>query len=60
MTIKTYTRKETAETLKISERTLDRYIKAGKIRATKTGNARTSKVIITDQAIKEFLDGNSK
>lgn len=60
MTIKTYTRKETAQALKISERTLDRYIKAGKIRATKTSETRPGKVIITDQAIQEFLDGNSK
>lgn len=60
MTIKTYTRKETADALKISERTLDRYIRSGKLKAVKFGNAKTSKVIITETAINEFLAENSK
>lgn len=60
MTIKTYTRKETAELLKMSERTLDRYIRSGKIKATKTGTAKRSKVIITAAAINEFLEENTK
>ncbi len=60
MTIKTYTRKETAELLKMSERTLDRYIRSGKIKATKTGAAKRSKVIITAAAINEFLEENTK
>lgn len=60
MTIKTYTRKETADALKISERTLDRYIRSGKLKAVKVGNTRASKVIITETAINEFLTANSK
>lgn len=58
--MQTYTRKQTAEKLNISERTLDRYIKAGKLEVVKAGNTRASKVFITDAALNSFLKANVK
>ena len=58
--MRTYTRRQTAELLQISERTLDRYIKAGKLKVSKAGNTRTSRVFITDTALDRFLKTNTK
>ena len=54
--MKTYTRKQTAELLQISERTLDRYIRAGKLEVSKAA----SKVFITEKAINGFLKAHTK
>jgi len=58
--MKTYTRKQTAELLQISERTLDRYIRAGKLEVSKAGETIASKVFITEKAINKFLKANVK
>jgi len=58
--MQTYTRKQTAELLQISERTLDRYIRAGKLEVSKVSGARAGRVFITEKALDKFLKGNIK
>ena len=48
---KLLTLKETAKILRVSERTVMRYLKFGKLKASKVGQWR-----ITEQDIKEFLE----
>jgi len=49
-----YTLQEVADLLKVSTRTVLRYIKAGKLKATKIGQWR-----ISENNIKDFLNGYS-
>ena len=50
--IKVYTTEETLEVLKVTQRTLYRYIKAGQIKAIKLGR----EYRITEDALKDFLE----
>lgn len=50
--IKVYTTEDALEILKVSQRTLYRYIKAGQIKAIKLGR----EYRITEEALKEFLE----
>lgn len=50
---KVYTLKEVEELLKVSNRTLLNYIKAGKLNAVKIGR----KWMVTEENIKKLLDG---
>lgn len=52
--LKVYELKEVCELLKINLRVLRRYIKDGKIKASKIGR----KYIITEAHLKEFLEKN--
>lgn len=49
--IKVYTTEEALEVLKVTQRTLYRYIKAGQIKAIKLGR----EYRITEEALKDFL-----
>ena len=49
--IKVYTTEDALEILKVSQRTLSRYIKAGQIKAIKLGR----EYRITEEALREFL-----
>jgi hypothetical protein len=49
-----YTKAETAEQLRKSQRTVDRYIRDGLLKATK-GPGRNGNVMISDAAIAEYL-----
>lgn len=49
--IKVYTTEDALEILKVSQRTLYRYIKAGQIKAIKLGR----EYRITEEALREFL-----
>ncbi len=53
------TRKEASKIFKVSERTLDRWIEGGILRAHKFGKSRNSSVRIEKSEIKKFL-GKSK
>lgn len=50
--IKVYTTEEALEVLKVTQRTLYRYIKAGQIKAIKLGR----EYRITEDALKDFLE----
>lgn len=50
--IKVYTTEEALEVLKVTQRTLYRYIKAGQIKAIKLGR----EYRITEEALKDFLE----
>lgn len=50
---KTYTKKEIAEKLHVTTKTIDNYIKAGKLKAAKLVNSR---VLITETAFNNFLE----
>ena len=50
--IKVYTTEDALEILKVSQRTLYRYIKAGQIKAIKLGR----EYRITEEALREFLE----
>lgn len=50
--IKVYTVEEALEVLKVTRRTLYRYIKAGQIKAVKLGR----EYRITEEALKDFLE----
>ena len=50
--IKVYTTEDALEILKVSQRTLYRYIKAGQIKAIKLGR----EYRITGEALREFLE----
>lgn len=50
--IKIYTVNEALEVLKVTQRTLYRYIKAGQIKAIKLGR----EYRITEEALKDFLE----
>lgn len=51
--IKVYTLNEVKKLLKVSLRTLYRYIKDGKLKSTKIGN----KWIVTEENLKDFING---
>lgn len=51
--IKVYTLDEIETLLKVTRRTLYRYIKEGKLKANKIGK----KWIITEQSLKDFIEG---
>lgn len=53
--IKVYTLNEVEELLKVSLRTLYRYIKDGRLKANKIGN----KWIVTEQSLKDFIEGKT-
>ncbi len=53
--IKVYTLDEIEVLLKVSLRTLYRYIKNGRLKANKIGN----KWIVTEQALKDFIEGKT-
>ncbi|MBQ2350501.1 MAG: helix-turn-helix domain-containing protein [Cytophagales bacterium] len=50
--VKVYTTEETLKILKVTQRTLYRYIKAGQIKAIKLGR----EYRITEEALKAFLE----
>lgn len=50
--IKVYTTEEALEVLKVTQRTLYRYIKAGQLKAIKLGR----EYRITEEALKDFLE----
>lgn len=50
--IKVYTTEDALEILKVSQRTLYRYIKAGQIKSIKLGR----EYRITEEALREFLE----
>jgi excisionase family DNA binding protein len=50
--LKVYTTEEALEVLKVTQRTLYRYIKAGQIKAVKLGR----EYRITEDALKDFLE----
>lgn len=50
--IKVYTTEEALEVLKVTQRTLYRYIKAGQLKAIKLGR----EYRITEDALKDFLE----
>ena len=50
--IKVYTTEDALDILKVSQRTLYRYIKAGQIKAIKLGR----EYRITEEALREFLE----
>lgn len=54
--IKVYTTEEALEVLKVTQRTLYRYIKAGQIKAIKLGR----EYRITEDALKDFLERNGR
>ena len=53
----TYTKKEIADKLHVTVRTVNKYIKAGKLQAVKVGARR---VLITETALNTFLESNAK
>ncbi|MBU4274253.1 helix-turn-helix domain-containing protein [Patescibacteria group bacterium] len=54
------TRKEASEIFNVSERTLDRWIEKGVLKAHKFGKSRNSSVRIEKSEIKKFLEKNKK
>ena len=50
------TRKEAAKYFRISERTLDRWIRNGKLESYKLGTGKTASLRIPKSEIKEFLE----
>ena len=54
------TRKEAAKNLNVSERTIDRFIGRGALKAHKFGKSRNSSVRIQKGEIKKFLEKNKK
>ena len=52
------TRKEVAKYFRVSERTIDRWVADGRIKAYKLGDGRTSVLRIPKGEIKKFLDKN--
>ena len=57
LTGKTYTKQQIADILHVTVMTINNYIKAGKVRAVKLGNSR---VLITEQALNDFIDNHTK
>lgn len=55
MEIKVYTLDEVEKLLKVSLRTLYRYIKQGRLKANKIGN----KWIVREQDLKDFIEGKT-
>jgi excisionase family DNA binding protein len=52
--MKVYDIKELSEMLNISVRTLQRYVREGKLKVSKVGR----KYIITEESLKEFLEAS--
>lgn len=50
---KNYTLQETADILKVTKKTIENYIKAGKLKATQTG---THRRLITEKALSDYLE----
>lgn len=54
------TRREASKIFNVSERTLDRWIESGVLKAHKFGKSRNSSVRIEKSEIKKFLAKNKK
>jgi len=52
---KLFTLQETADQLRISQRSVLRYLKAGKLKGSKLGNGKTSPWRISEKETKKFL-----